>query len=638
MTDIVGDAMAGFSKGFINDILYGLGRRQRFTQDSPIRPDAWIAFGQNPGERVELLLEAHIKSTPSELYRQLRHSLGSAYSPEMRLAYNQSSVVGRFTLRETLLHILPLTGWYWSWLKELNNESNNSKTKDLKEFITGLDGSAIENKPQAFTVIFATLIFGENNKIPEELTKDKERKHITPDEISDIVVQGLIDFYDSGEAEKFFKPKSTSPSQAPLWAISQNRTAELAVRKSGCTIKADAAIRVFNVDCSDITWAVVDSGIDARHPAFHVNPQAAIGLEKIELKDSRVIATYDFTRIHDILSRPEVVKDFLGDAAEEGLTGAEISQQIKEMLSASRAIDWHLLRPALEVRRESYKPPSEDNKHGTHVAGILGGKWLGKNETGESPAYGPEDDGSGGNALDKTITGICPSIRLIDVRVFKDDGRSDEFTILCALQFLRHLNSRTDVQVLHGINLSLSLRHDVKHFACGRTPICIEAERAVNDGICVVAAAGNGGYHTFLDHNGDGIEQYSDISITDPGNAEAVITVGATHRTEPHTYGVSYFSSRGPTGDGRSKPDLVAPGEKIRAPIPGAKSEYMDGTSMAAPHVSGAAALLMARHRELVGQPRRIKEILCNTATDLGRERKFQGRGLVDVLRALQSV
>jgi hypothetical protein len=59
---------------------------------------------------------------------------------------------------------------------------------------------------------------------------------------------------------------------------------------------------------------------------------------------------------------------------------------------------------------------------------------------------------------------------------------------------------------------------------------------------------------------------------------------------------------------------------------------------MAAPHVSGAAAMLMARHTELVGEPQRIKKILCNTATDLGRERYFQGRGLVDVLRAIQSV
>jgi subtilisin family serine protease len=106
----------------------------------------------------------------------------------------------------------------------------------------------------------------------------------------------------------------------------------------------------------------------------------------------------------------------------------------------------------------------------------------------------------------------------------------------------------------------------------------------------------------------------------------------------PHTYGVSYFSSRGPTGDGRSKPDLVAPGEKIKSVVPGGLTQSMDGTSMAAPHVSGAAALLMARHTEFIGQPARVKKILCSTATDLGRERYFQGAGLLDILRAIQSV
>ena len=116
------------------------------------------------------------------------------------------------------------------------------------------------------------------------------------------------------------------------------------------------------------------------------------------------------------------------------------------------------------------------------------------------------------------------------------------------------------------------------------------------------------------------------------------MTVGATHRYQPHTYGVSYFSSRGPTGDGRMKPDIVAPGEKIYAPVPDRGSDVKDGTSMAAPHVSGAAAMLMARHRELIGQPARIKKILCDTATDLGRERYFQGSGMLDILRALQSV
>ena len=59
---------------------------------------------------------------------------------------------------------------------------------------------------------------------------------------------------------------------------------------------------------------------------------------------------------------------------------------------------------------------------------------------------------------------------------------------------------------------------------------------------------------------------------------------------------------------------------------------------MAAPHVSGAAALLMCRHRELIGAPARVKDVLLRTATDLGREPSFQGAGLVDILRAIQSV
>jgi subtilisin family serine protease len=101
---------------------------------------------------------------------------------------------------------------------------------------------------------------------------------------------------------------------------------------------------------------------------------------------------------------------------------------------------------------------------------------------------------------------------------------------------------------------------------------------------------------------------------------------------------VSFFSGRGPTGDGRRKPDILAPGEKITSTIRGGRTQRMDGTSMAAPHVSGAAALLMARYPELIGRPLRIKEILMSTATDLKREPYFQGAGLLDVLRALQAV
>ena len=274
--------------------------------------------------------------------------------------------------------------------------------------------------------------------------------------------------------------------------------------------------------------------------------------------------------------------------------------------------------------REHYRPPQHDG-HGTHVAGILAANWP---EAAESTPLG------------EPLVGVCPDIELYDLRVLPDDpeDRADEFTVIAALQFVRHLNAHKDLMVVHGVNLSLSVPHDVANYACGRTPVCEECERAVAAGVVVVAAAGNRGFNKSAEAEGGALGDYRYISITDPGNADGVITVGSTHRMMPHNYGVSYFSSRGPTGDGRTKPDLVAPGERIESCALNGYVETMDGTSMAAPHVSGAAALLMSRHRELIGQPRRIKDILCRTATDLGREPRFQGAGIVDVLRAIQSV
>jgi serine protease AprX len=139
------------------------------------------------------------------------------------------------------------------------------------------------------------------------------------------------------------------------------------------------------------------------------------------------------------------------------------------------------------------------------------------------------------------------------------------------------------------------------------------------------------------------------VTINDPGNAELAITVGSTHRDMPHVYGVSYFSSKGPTGDGRMKPDLVAPGEKILSAATGKllmdraegkQCEYVEdsGTSMAAPHVSGVIAAFLSVRREFIGEPERVKQIFLGAATDLKRERSFQGAGLIDLMRAIQSV
>ncbi|MGH6782335.1 MAG: S8 family serine peptidase, partial [Sphingomonadaceae bacterium] len=407
-----------------------------------------------------------------------------------------------------------------------------------------------------------------------------------------------------------------------IFAINRNRPAELAIRQSVKTVKADAAGALFSIDCSALTWAVIDSGIDADHPAFLRREKQPCG--NPPRPSSRVRETYDFSYLRELLTTrdwtalPQHVRTAL-TLSETAEGDQDLKRKWVEMLSRirrARLIDWELLRPFLRVNHgPDYVKPVDP--HGTHVAGILAADW--------------EREGD-------PMIGMCPTINLIDIRVCRDGGASDEFVIMSALQFIRHLNANGERMAVHGVNMSLSLKHDPAVYACGRTPVCEEAERTVAAGVVVVAAAGNHGYRRILSEGSVPFDQYCPVSITDPGNAENVITVGSTHRHEPHTYGVSYFSSRGPTGDGRIKPDLVAPGEKIFAPAPGEEAMRLDGTSMAAPHVSGAAAMLMARHVELVGQPQRIKRILCDTATDLGRERYFQGRGLVDVLRAIQSV
>ena len=95
-----------------------------------------------------------------------------------------------------------------------------------------------------------------------------------------------------------------------------------------------------------------------------------------------------------------------------------------------------------------------------------------------------------------------------------------------------------------------------------------------------------------------------------------------------------------------------APGEKIlscaagkakaeaSAELAREKFDYLEqsGTSMAAPHVSGVVAAFLSVRREFIGQPEKVKQIFVKSASDLGRDRYFQGSGLVDLMRAIQTV
>jgi hypothetical protein len=608
--------------------IFGTEQLKRFTQDSPVMPDVWLQYGRAPGAAIDLLLEPYAGVTTAELAQALLEADHSPTDPApVGLAYNGSHVAARLTFREMLRSALPLSRW---WQEELwpqgapagaAADGAGSGPSEAAagaivlarraEIIAGLQEPMREQgrRPTGAGELSGTLIWfvglagrimWEAEHPDDDQPDDEPPEGLTYDLLVELAAEALGDV-----------PRVPPPGRPLLWSVNRNRPARPALWRSRNTINADAATLLFDLRCHDICWAVIDSGVDAMHPAFRLR-----GPDGRSTEQTRVQATYDFTRLRGILAGTDPEPDTLGGAA------AEQRKEIQARLRSGRAVDWGLLAAQLRMGHDpaTYRPPVHE--HGTHVAGILGADWL----AADSDPVRQND-----------VRGVCPDIGIYDLRVFDDTGAGDEFAILAALQFVRWLNVNSATPVVHGVNLSLSLDHEVGSFACGRTPVCDECERLIGNGTIVVVAAGNEG-RAFVSTASGASEGYRQMSITDPGNAGGVITVGATHRHQPHTYGVSYFSSRGPTGDGRCKPDLVAPGEKITAPVPGGGLKSLDGTSMAAPHVSGAAALILARHPELIGQPAEIKRVLCATATDLGRERYFQGSGVVDALRAIQSI
>jgi serine protease AprX len=693
-------------------IFYGRGV-QRYTQDSPIMPDVWIEFGERPNERGDVLLNPYLDEPPGLLCNVLLKRLdksgiklnkkfykGELNKRERRIAYNQSTVVARLYFDELIQIVLPMTKWWNTYISDADNRDafqNFVDGKQRENIIRYFEQYAIDRRPPLNMsgtsispdsrdlppsyLLWLIRVVGAINYVrlnPQSTSgRGKAKKsgsnqsgiNVGKDEILDIndkareiveAAEALLKGCQSLSKEELGDSTKELHTENPslIWSVNLNRPAQTAVWLSVPAVKADAARRLFDISCKHLCWAIVDSGIDATHPAFYrrdegtIDGEAASDSKDVHWRDrTRVVATYDFTIVRNILSPdpysleqlPPRVRDYFNEYFKKNVGK---KKELKNRLQQGRAIDWDFLLPYLEVSHfdeeelkesaesdaqaadaapQKFKRPYDVPKysHGTHVAGILAADWP---------------HGKDGNRSKGDIKGMCPDIRLYDLRVLGEDGTGDEFAVLAAMQFIRHLNSHKETRVIHGINLSLCISHRVRNYACGCTPVCEESERMVSAGVVVVAAAGNEGYLNYLRPGDITSEGYNSISITDPGNAEAVITVGATHRDRAHTYGVSFFSSRGPTGDGRLKPDLVAPGEKITSAIPGRKWDTMDGTSMAAPHVSGAAALLLARYQELIGRPARLKQILCDTATDLGRERYFQGRGMIDILRAMQSI
>ena len=206
--------------------------------------------------------------------------------------------------------------------------------------------------------------------------------------------------------------------------------------------------------------------------------------------------------------------------------------------------------------------PHDSGSHGTHVAGIAAG-------TG-----GPSG----------TYAGVAPQARLAGV-IALDGGGGDTNDLLRSVNWTIANRDRFNIRVM-----SLSLGGPVVIPGAtndGQSSISQALDAAVESGIVTTVAIGNGNLGVAA-HPG---------SVTYPGDSERAITVGSVN----DNHNREIYSSRGPTGDGRLKPDVMAPGGGVMSAQKGSGDGYVSysGTSMSAPHVAGLAALMVQANPQM---------------------------------------
>ncbi|BBF43870.1 alkaline serine protease [Lachnospiraceae bacterium KM106-2] len=256
------------------------------------------------------------------------------------------------------------------------------------------------------------------------------------------------------------------------------------------------------------------------------------------------------------------------------------------------------------------RTPYDDNGHGTHVAGIVGGN-------------GHESNGE--------YSGVAPDCNIIALKVLNHKGNGNVSDVLAALQWVIDHKEEYNIRI---VNISVGT---TSNDGIDEESLLVKGVNAVWDaGVVVVVAAGNNGPKP--------------KSISTPGISRKVITVGASDDDIPVEISggkSSDYSGRGPTFNCIKKPDLVAPGSNIVSCNVQRNSFSLfaqkhnnsmyttkSGTSMATPIVSGAVALLLSKYPEMT--PQEVKIRFKMSSTDLGEVWSKQGWGLLNVKEMLR--
>jgi serine protease AprX len=222
--------------------------------------------------------------------------------------------------------------------------------------------------------------------------------------------------------------------------------------------------------------------------------------------------------------------------------------------------------------------PYDDEGHGTHVAATIAG--------------------DGDARADRLYRGVAPGAGLVGVKVLDSGGFGSEADIISGIQWVVQNKSTFGIEA---INLSLG----IEGCSAGTDATSLAVNSAHDAGLVLAVAAGNEGPGT--------------CTIGSPGAAAKALTVGASADPGENGFFQAWFSSRGPTADGRVKPDVSAPGWNITSALAGTTAGYFEesGTSMATPFTAGVALLMRDATPSLT--PQQVKDKITGTAIDWGR-------------------
>jgi serine protease AprX len=246
----------------------------------------------------------------------------------------------------------------------------------------------------------------------------------------------------------------------------------------------------------------------------------------------------------------------------------------------------------------SAAPTDPGDGHGTHVAATIAGE--------------------GDARSDRLYRGVAPAAALVGVRVLDSSGSGSMSNVVAALEWVVANRATYGIEV---VNLSLGAEGCFN----GTDAVSVAVDNASAAGLVTVVAAGN---------EGPGA-----CTIGLPAAAGSAITVGAMGDLGERGFRLADFSSRGPTQDGRVKPDVVAPGIAITSAAAGFPTGYAigSGTSMAAPFVAGVALLMRDANPAL--SPAQVKAAMTSTSVDWGvsgPDHEY-GSGRLDAYAAIQA-